>query len=206
MKITAIAVAGLLGYSALLIGYEAATSQADVRPYFSDIEDVAPLFGINTTLSTFLLAGTALLLLFAALAGPAAAPLRRRNFLFSQAGIFGFLAADDRFQIHERLGWHLGIADHFVMLGWAMAELAFIAAFWRPRDHCRRATGLFVAGGCLFAVMFTIDAFAPSGAFLRLSLEDLAKSWAAAMFLGFGWVAARDYVQGVPQRTARHSL
>lgn len=178
-------------YSAWLIGLEMRTSQAEVRPYFADIEGEVPLFAVNTTLSASLLAGAALLMLFAAVAGGQASRGHHRAFLLSQSGIFGLLAADDRFQLHERIGWRLEIGDHYVLLTWGLAEAAALAAFCRPAFLNPRAAALFVAGGALFALMLALDALAPADARLRLSAEDLAKTWAAAMFFGFGWETAR---------------
>ena len=182
--------AGLALYSIWLMALELTTSQAGVRPYFSDIEGSVALFGVNTTLSASLLGGAALLLAFAALSSDRAG----RSFLLSQAAIFGLLAADDRFQLHERIGWRLGIGDHYVLLAWAVAELAFLAAFCRPALLTLKAALLFVAGASLFAIMFAVDAFVPAAAPMRLSIEDLAKSWAAAMFFGFAWETARDHL------------
>ena len=180
----------LMLYSAWLLGLELSASQAQVRPYFSDLGGDEPLFGVNTTLSASLLGGAALLMAFAALSH--ARP--GRMFLCSQAGLFALLAADDRFQLHERIGWRLGVSDHYVLLTWAVAELAFLAVLYRPTLVSRRAAALFMAGTALFGIMFVIDAFVPAAAPMRLSAEDLAKAWGAAMFFGFGWEMARHHL------------
>lgn len=177
-------------YTALLIGLEATTSQQAVRPYFSDIEDVSPLFGINTTVSTFLLAGSALLMLFAASTAHHPQWRQRRHFMLSQGLVFGFLAADDRFQIHERIGFWLDISDSIVMMAWALIELACLALLFRPQFAPWRAIAFFASGVFLFGMMFVIDTFGAGQGFLRLSLEDLAKTWAGVMFLGAAWVTA----------------
>ena len=183
----------LLGtYSVWLIDLERRTSQSQVRPYFADIEGNSVFFAINTTISASLLGGAALLMLFAALVGPRGH--RGARFLLSQAAMFGFMAADDRFQLHERIGWRLGVSDHYVLLGWCFAEALLLAAFFRPFLLSRRATILFCLAAGLFALMFAIDAFAPGGAPLRLSLEDISKTWATAMLFGFGWEAARFHL------------
>ncbi|MGQ0589478.1 MAG: hypothetical protein ACT4N8_08095 [Sphingosinicella sp.] len=195
--IRAICFAMLAVYSMWLIGLEMGGSQAQVRPYFSDIEGAVTLFAVNTTLSVALLAGTALLLMFAATAD---APKRHgsRRFLVSLAALFALLAADDRFQVHERLGWRLGIPDHYVLVAWGLAGLALLAAYCRPVLVSPRAAVLFAAGAALFGASFAIDAFAASDAWLRLSLEDLAKSWGAAMFFAFGWESARFHLAPEP--------
>ena len=177
-------------YSAALAGLELRTSQDHVRPYFTDIEGEVLFHAVNTTLSVALLAGAALLLLFAALnrRGPGEGA---RAFLAGQAAMFALLAFDDRFQLHERLGYRLGFPDHYVMLAWAAAGVGLLLLYWRSPHVSRRLTGLFLAGTGLFAVMLGFDALAPHDMVLRLSLEDLAKTWAAAMFFAFAWEAAR---------------
>ena len=196
-QIRAICFAMLAVYSTWLIWLEMDGSQTRVRPYFSDIEGEVALFAVNTTLSVALLAGTALLLMFAATAEEA----RRRDsrkFLSSQAALFALLAADDRFQLHERLGWRLGVPDHYVLFAWGLVGLALLAAYGRPALVSLRGAVLFAAGAALLAASFAIDAFAASDAWLRLSLEDLAKSWGAAMFLAFGWETARYHLAPTP--------
>lgn len=177
-------------YTAALIGLEAATSQQVVRPFFSDIEDVSPLFGINTTVSTFLLAGSALLMLFAASSAHHPQLRPNRHFMMSQGLVFGFLAADDRFQVHERIGYWLDISDSLVMMAWALIELACLALLFRPQFAPRRAIAFFGAGVALFSIMFVIDTFGAGQGYLRLSLEDLAKTWAGVMFLAAAWLTA----------------
>lgn len=177
-------------YSVVLAGLELRTSQDHVRPYFSDIEGDVMFHAVNTTLSVALLGGAALLLLFAGFSRRGAGE-GARAFLLGQAAMFGLLAFDDRFQLHERLGYRLGIGDHYVMLVWAAAELGLLLLFWRPRHVTRRMTALFGAGAGLFAVMLGFDALVPHDMVLRLSIEDLAKTWGAAMFFAFAWEAAR---------------
>jgi hypothetical protein len=198
---TALTLCGLLvlaAYSLALLVLEATTSQATVRPYFSDIGEDQPLFAVNTTISASLLAGAALLMLFAALSTSSHGSRREGRFLLSQAALFGFLAADDRFQLHERIGWRLGIPDHYVLFVWALLAALALAAL-HPPSPPRRAVALYMAGASLFAAMFVIDAFAPAEAALRLSIEDLCKVWGAAMFFAFGWIAARHHLRGTGQ-------
>ena len=193
----AIGFALLAAYSLWLLGLEMSSSQAQVRPFFSDIGAEMALFGVNTTLSVALLGGAALLLLFAGTAGD-----RQRDssrvFLLTQAALFAFLAADDRFQLHERIAWRLGIGDHHVTLAWAVAELGLLTALWRPTLLPLRATFLFLAGGALFMVSFLVDVLAGADTWLRLSVEDLAKTWGAAMFFNFGWETARFHLRAKP--------
>lgn len=204
--IRALGFALLAAYSLCLVGREMSSSQAQVRPYFSDIGSETALFGVNTTLSVALLGGAALLLLFAATAGD-----RQRDssrlFLLSQAALFAFLAADDRFQLHERIAWRLGVGDHYVTLAWAIAELGLLAALWRPTLLPLHVTFLFLAGGAMFVVSFLVDALAGADTWLRLSVEDLAKTWGAAMFFNFGWETARFHLRAtsVPPSNGAHA-
>lgn len=195
MKIAAIAgLCALMAYSATLLLVEWNTSQDDVRHYFTDIEGEVLFHGINTTLSAFLLAGSALLLGFAALARQGHRLSRATLFLMAQAGLFLLLAFDDRFQLHERLGYRLGVGDHYVMVVWAAAQLAILLLLCRPRTVSLEAAALFIAAGGCFVVMMIFDVFVAHDAALRLSIEDLAKTWAAALFLAASWSLARFHL------------
>ncbi|MGQ0558021.1 MAG: hypothetical protein ACT4OE_00280 [Sphingosinicella sp.] len=185
----------LAGYSATLLGFELGSSQARVRPYFSDIEGDVLFFAINTTLSAGFLAGAALVMLFAAAIGRGEAVERR--LLLSQAAMFAALAADDRFQLHERIGWRIGIGDHFVLLAWAAVELVLLALLFRPLRQTLRACVCLLAGGILFSLMLVIDAVVPADAPMRLSFEDLAKTWGTALLFVFGWDVARFHISGL---------
>lgn len=187
-------------YSAALLWTELRTSQAYVRQFFTDIEGDVLFYAVNTSLSIFLLAGAGLLLIFAALTGNVGGTGRARPFLLSQGAMFALLAFDDRFQLHERIGYRLGIGDHFVMLGWAVAELVLLVLFCRPRHLTIKMAAFFAAGTFCFGLMMVFDALMPSGMVLRLSIEDLAKTWGAAMFFAFGWHAARLHLR--PDGTA----
>jgi len=185
---------GLVVYSALLIGVEAGTSQEYVRHYFSDIDGGRPFFAINTTLSMMLLASGAVLMIFAAFAQPASTPRRASLLLFTQAGMLGFLAFDDRFQLHEALAYRLNLGDHFIMAIWALIELIFILVFAR-RNFVPISSFVFVViGAVFFVIMMIFDAVLPHDMFLRLSVEDLAKSWAAACFFAASWCLARYHI------------
>lgn len=189
----------LAAYSAVLMGLEFRTSQETVRPYFTDIEGDVLFYAVNTTLSSFLLAGAAMFLAFAAL-GAREARGRQQAFFLSQALMFALLASDDRFLLHERIGYRLGVEDHFVMATWAAAEIALLALFCRPAYVTARMARLFAAGAGFFVIMFAIDAFVDADLPMRLSAEDLAKTWGAAMFFAFAWCAALSRVE--PARPA----
>lgn len=192
----ALVLGALAAYSATLLIIELTTSQAYVRPWFTEIDGDVMFYAVNTSLSVALLAGAALLLLFAA-AVTEDDPAGRdaRPFLVSQAVMLALFAFDDRFQLHERLGWRLGIGDHFVLLGWAAIEMLLLALFCRPRHLTVRAVVLFCAGSALFLIMLAIDALVPAMTVGRLSVEDLAKTWGGAMMFGFGWETAQFHIR-----------
>lgn len=75
----------LVVYSGVLLVVEANTSQDFVRHYFSDIEGPRPFFAVNTTLSTFLLTGAAMLLVFVVFSGKDDISSRAKWFFSSQA-------------------------------------------------------------------------------------------------------------------------
>lgn len=91
-------------YSEVLMAYELSTSQAAVRPFFSDIPlKDERLFGINTTLSTSLLWATGLCFTIALSFSDASTDRKSLLFFASQVVLFGYLGADDRSQGHEYL-------------------------------------------------------------------------------------------------------
>jgi hypothetical protein len=188
----AAAVAALTAYSALLLWVELSSSQAAVRPYFADIEGPVPFFAVNTTLSVFLLGFAALLLLFTAAILTEAPARQARPFLLCQAGIFGLLAFDDRFQLHEALNWRLELGgDHYLLIAAGVAQIATILLLFRPGWTSPAAILLFLVGAAFSGAMLLVDILAPAKANLRLSIEDLAKTWGAAMFLAFSWETAK---------------
>lgn len=183
-------------YSAILLAIEFKTSQDYVRQFFTDIEGDAMFFAVNTTASVSLLLGTSMLLMFAALAVGAKKQPEARPFLVSQSLMFGLLAFDDRFQLHERIAYRVDIADHYVMAVWALLEITAIIAFLQLRHASIQMTLLFLFGCGFFAIMMGFDALVPHNMLMRLSIEDLAKTWAAAMFFGFAWQTARFHLLG----------
>src|SRR5687767_3585699 len=114
MKVIRTAAIGcLLIYSTVLIGVELATSQDFVRNYFTDISGPVPFYAINTTLSVALLWATALLFVILIAYSESRPELaHERWFYFSQAAVFTLLGSDDRFLLHEKLAYRLGIGDH----------------------------------------------------------------------------------------------
>lgn len=188
----------LFAYTVLMISIELGTSQAHVRPYFSDIEGDVLFFAVNTSLSSFLLAGTSLLLAFAIFAD--GRRLGRQGLLFAaQAAFCLYMAFDDRFRFHEQLATALQIHDPYIMAAIALLNVAFYLLLFRPSDFTLRMAIALTASAAFFFLMLVFDALIPHDMVLRLSLEDLCKSWSGFFFLYFAWEAARFRLLGAPR-------
>lgn len=184
----------LVVYTVALVVVELRTSQDFVRNFFTDIEGPVPFFAINTTLSVFLLLATALVFLIS-LAVTEARPenVVLRRFFWSQVFVFAFLGCDDRFKLHENLAFRLETEDHYSLIAIGVAEALLL--FVLGRSFLRGRAGLFLAAACvLFCVMLLFDAVVPHEMRLRLSLEDLAKTWSSLFFFLFSWEILNDRV------------
>lgn len=143
---------------------------------------------VNTSLSVWLLLGTALLFAVSASCVRGVPSLRRAHLLYlSQAMMFAYFAIDDRFKIHESVGDIIGIGDHFVLLAAAFVQILFLAKLGGVALLRSPGRGWLLAGWALALVMISIDALAPHDALLRLSTEDLAKSAAALAIFLWAW-------------------
>ena len=209
--------AALIAYSALMLRIEGTTSQEYVRRYFTDIGRptkagffAAPtgdtvFYAVNTSLSSFLLGSAAVLLFFAAFAGRG--PWSRRETLYSaQGAIFMWLALDDRFMFHEHLGAQLAIPSTVILMAALAMNAAAYLLLFRPAYFNSRMAFLLVCAGAAFVFMMICDVVFPHGMFLRLSLEDLAKTWAGFAFLSFAWETARFRLVGEPAGEAPLSV
>lgn len=94
---------------------------------------------------------------------------------------------DDRFLIHEKLGHILGINDAFLILGLGVVEILLILT-WGEFLTWKQSTknNLLKAAICL-GIMLIVDGAFPSEMVVRLSLEDLAKTWANVFLFLFSW-------------------
>jgi len=184
----------LLIYSTLLVALEWSTSQATVRPYFADISGPVHFYAVNTSLSVFLLGGTGLLFLVALSFAGEESPPREKRFYFSQACFFAYLGVDDRFLVHEYIGKRLQIDDAFVLLTMGVIEFACLVLLARPYLKKRKTVVPFAAASAFFGLMVLFDGFIPRGMTLRLSGEDLFKTWGCFCFLLFAWSILEDAV------------
>ncbi len=193
-------------YSALLVALEWSTSQGTVRPYFADISGPVHFYAVNTSLSVFLLGATGLLFLVAlSFTGPESPP-REKLFYFSQALVFVYLGTDDRFLLHEYIGKQLHFDDAFVLLGLGLTEAVCLVCLARPYLKKRKTFVPLVVASGLFGLMVFFDGFVPRNMTLRLSGEDLFKTWSCFCFLLFGWSVLEDAALKLRARASAPSL
>lgn len=169
----------LLVYSAAIMGCELMFGQPAVREYLTDIHGKVFFYGINTTLTTLFLVLIAYNFILCALDFKKSDRGKKLLWFFiSQSALFLFLAMDERFKVHERIGVHLKIDDAYVLGMIGVFELGLLYYYkeiqW-PRTF--KSLSLFL-GGFLFGIMILIDAFGADKGVLRLSFEDLSKTWA----------------------------
>lgn len=180
-------------YSGALLFAELAISREFVRPFFRDLHGSAPLEGINTILSAFLLWACALVFFICTLAldeGGKRLRTRHLAFYWSQVLVIFYLGADDIFIIHERLGRWLGFTergfpDALIIVPVGILEAGLLLLFrdvWNRPGHARTFLGL---GVLAYSLTLSIDAFVPTGAPLQLSSEDLFKLWGGIFFFLF---------------------
>ncbi|MCP4171981.1 MAG: hypothetical protein GY758_14545 [Fuerstiella sp.] len=180
-------VSGLATYSIVLAVIELATSQDYVRQFFTDISGDVPFYAVNTSLSVFLLWGTALLFLVCLSVTPNTEATRTRRWFFAgQAAAFTYLGLDDRFMFHETLGRWFDVGDHYILAVVAVAQLSMLAV-WGRQVVSRRGWHRLSAAAAFFALMIVFDAAVPHMALLRLTIEDIAKTWACFFFHLYGW-------------------
>lgn len=205
-RIWRMAVLGLAAYSVVLIATELATSQDFVRNFFTDIEGPVPFYAVNTTLSVFLLWATATMFAVCLVCTEGIPNTRRQQLFFlSQVLIFAFLGLDDRFKAHEYLARHLGVGDHYVLLGVAAMEVVFLVVLGGRTVLQSRAARCLYGASLLFAGMLFFDACVQHDMVLRLSLEDLAKTWANLLFFSFAWLICVERIEDLKRAAQRPS-
>ena len=186
-------------YSTTLIGIEWCTSQDYVRNFVADVEGPVPFYAANTTISVFLLWATALLFAVCISCEQIAGGCRRTFWFFaSQVAVFALLGLDDRFKMHEFLARHMGIGDHFILIAIGVVEVVCLLTIGRKIVFQRSVLIRLGAATALFCVMLVFDAIVPHDAFLRLSIEDVAKTWAALFFCLFAWDILAQRLRNLP--------
>jgi len=172
-------------YSLFLITIEWQFGQTYVRQYLTDIKGDVIFYAVNTSLSAVLLWATALLFAINLYCIPRYS--REYYFSVSQIIIFSYLGLDDRFMLHELLGYVLQINDSFILLAIGFLELGLLH-FLAELPNRQRSTRYFLyCAGLCFAAMTVIDTKFPSAMLLRLTLEDTSKVWAGLFLCLFAW-------------------
>ena len=189
-----IAVVLLTLYSIAIIAIEYVMGATTARYYLTDISGPVVFYAVNTSLTTMLLA----LVIYNFVLCLDRSSIRRDRFLaggwfiWSQIAIFGFLVLDERFMIHERLGGILGVNDAFILLGLGFIELFLLIKIGDIVWSKNPKSIAIVLAGFLFGIMIFIDAFLPSELTLRLSLEDLSKTWACFFLFVYSYYKMRE--------------
>jgi hypothetical protein len=123
--------------------------------------------------------------------GAEARPGAAGSFFWLIAGLgLGWLALDDYFQVHERVGAALlgnsvpvlNHSDDAIVLGYGIIGLSLIAMFFREIMSSRPVVTLLVAGMFFGFVMLTVDFFVPERLFIA-ALEDPAHVTAVGFVL-----------------------
>ena len=199
-----LAVLLLCVYSLCLLYVEWTKGQVGVRPYVTDITGPVRFYAIHTSLSVGLLAASAgLNLLILGLARRVATDWRTTAFHAAQAGLFAYLACDDRFLIHEELGMRLGIEDALILVALGLLELGLLAWLGRLRTRSPRARHCLALAGVAFAAMLVVDGTFPSEWRFRLSAEDLFKLWGGALLLLFHLELYEEWLVVLAGKAAR---
>ncbi len=181
-------------YSITLMVTEWQTSQPYVRQFFTDIEGDVFFYAINTSLSVFLLWGTALLFGVCLLCIDKVQQRQAYWFYLSQVIMFTYLGFDERFLIHEHMGLWLGRNDAYLLLGLGLVEIGLLVWLGNLRQKPLAARYFLYTAAVFFAMMVVIDAKFPSQMVLRLSLEDLTKLWADVCLFLFAWKILAQHI------------
>ena len=167
----------LIIYSAFLIVNELLYGQQHVRQYLTDIKGDVHLYAINTTLTTLFLVLIAYNFFLCIMYGRKNEKSHLPLFVI-QALIFIYLAMDERFMLHEGIGYYLGINDAFLLGAIGVTELIVLYYYKELKFEWTIKSVSLYLGGMFFGIMVLIDAFGSADGKLRLSLEDLSKTWA----------------------------
>ncbi len=180
------ALACLAAYSLALLTAEFVGGEALARDLCSDILGKTRFHAVNTSLSVFVLAAGALLLVFTV--ATRTLDRRERRYFQMQAALLAWLAFDDRFLVHESLGERLHIPDAAILLTVGLGQLVLLFTMARLRERRRHARWLLMGAAFSFGVMCGIDGLQDRITWPgRLTLEDLTKTWGGACLLGFVW-------------------
>ncbi len=192
-------IAGLLGtalaaYSITLIGIELSAGGAAVRPFLEDPASNPRFAAVNTTLSTGLLWGAAILFLGTWRArrslgyrGP-----REEAFLALQFLFFLGLGLDERFRLVPLIAHDLGMTEPPLYAAIGMAEASVLVLLGRVLDGPRIQVAFALLAAAAYGAALGCDSWLPFGFPLRRTAEDLPKVWGGAAILLFAWWRLTD--------------
>ena len=151
MRWTKISLLGLLTmYSIALLYAELKISQDYVRNYFTDITGPVRFYAINTTLSIFLLWGTALIFAISTLCiDEEDDGNKARIFYTSQVLLFSYLVLDDRFMLHEWLASAARINDALIIFGLGILEIGLLIYFGDLKKTTETRQAISFCGDCV---------------------------------------------------------
>lgn len=169
----------LFFYSITILLIELYLGHDYVRHYLTDMKGPVLLWGLHTTITTVLLLIISynFILTFLFAKGIDGTNKQFKFYFVIQAVLFLYLAMDERFMLHERIGYVLGIHDAFPLMSVGVVELAVLFYFKELQIYSIKWNSPLVLGAICFAIMVIIDVFAPQRALLRISFEDLFKLW-----------------------------
>lgn len=167
----------LIIYSIFIITNEFLFGQSHVREYLTDIKGDVILFGINTTLTT-LFSVLIAYNFFLCIVNYKKSEKSFLPFLVIQTALFLYLAIDERFMIHEKIGDYLGFNDAILLASIGLFELIILYHYKELNWQKTVKSYTLYLGGLFFGIMILIDAFGDTNGKLRLSFEDLSKIWA----------------------------
>ncbi|WP_269526101.1 hypothetical protein [Coraliomargarita parva] len=192
-------------YSTILLLTEYKFGQDTVRIFFGDLPGAGRFHYFNTSLCYLLFCGTGLLFLVAASFQPDDAGPRQGTFLFSQVIIFGYLGLDDRYVLHEQIGTAIGIDDVFVLLVLGGMELTLLLTAGRTFLRSKMTLACLGLAGGFFALMAFCDGALPLDMPMRLSMEDLSKTWSAFFLFLYGWTVLKQVLKPEDRQLKAHS-
>lgn len=170
----------LLLYSIIIFGLELISGQQYVREYLDDIKGEVIFYGINTTINTILLTIISYTFILCKVNYMQLNKGKKSflPFLVLQFTVFLYLAIDERFIVHERIGYILGIADEYLLVLIGVFELIILYK-WNELNWTNnlKSYALYF-GGLFFGIMILIDYFGGQNTIMRLSLEEISKTWA----------------------------
>jgi len=183
-----IAISLLAIYSVLLVFVEIWTTQDYVRNYFTDISGPVFFYAVNTSLSVILFFATALMFsICLVMSDKVANQTIEQKFYISQIFLFVYLGLDDRFLIHDLVLPHIGINGDYVLAVLAVLEGVILLKLGNVLNKNKSTKTYFFLAVLFGFLMFIADLLLPSDLVLRLSMEDLCKTWTAFFLLLFAW-------------------